>query len=819
MTRLALVLLCGLAVTARQAAGSPAVGERRELLPRAARWQFYPSDVVGVQFDSTGRPWFELDGTASIEQIKRQVEQAWALQSPWVRGARILLFDSSGKIWLCPSPDLLLAYDQRSRYWIEHPAVQPDTDHAICGPAIEDNRGRIFIGDRAGCHVFDQGKWGYQPFYELNVRRNLYFGDTRQFYIPMFAQDARGRVYAWSQWGWDGCTGTIGFWLHEQGRWQQMMTGAGPKGGHMSATVPLPGGQVLVCPETGAVSIMRVDMDDPTDAQQVRQDIDLLATDDFRRRRDAERRIIDRGPHVLPRLRDALPSAKSPEQRTRLEQAIAVLERKPTEPQINGFKLSNARYLGRDGRGEVLLWADTVGPDGRAGRTAAWIVTRTGDVSPAPEPVTDWAPQSVFADSKGRLFMTHYKKGLGVLDRGKFAVLTDATDVPLDSILGEDKNGRVYVRNRWQIAALDLDAPDTRRALPVEAFDLAGNRPAAYCDLKGRTVARLFGVGHSVLSACENGRWTELPEPASAQSVTDLFSVQSLREGALVAQEEPGGRAFYFDGSSWATCSSLRELVQNHYKSLAPLIDNQRTGIDNYAKLRVDARGAIWCAEWDRLATFDGVRWRMISADRDKALMPSPIRYCIPCDGGAKMLLSDDSKVALAKNGADGILINLVGDAGQKSQRIGKPSLDARGRVWLAQSLNSAAVLDHGRLEAVPDTGLPRLEDSGGRIWFLNPAARVLVVLGPDGKRAEVFDDAISDQTTIVQDKPNSYWLNTRRGLSHVVADKADPWKLSVEGEPYERSIPKGPCNDLWIDGSGALWFSAPGRLYRITLP
>src|SRR6185312_16093491 len=143
-------------------AAAVAPSDRPDLLPRNVYWQLFPSDVRTVKNDRNGRPWFELDGTESIEQIKQQIEADVSLKAPWVRSARILLFDSAGRISIAPNPCLLLAYDPHTRGWIEHPTPSKSPQKAFCGPAVEDTAGRIFIADRSGCQVFDHGVWSDQ---------------------------------------------------------------------------------------------------------------------------------------------------------------------------------------------------------------------------------------------------------------------------------------------------------------------------------------------------------------------------------------------------------------------------------------------------------------------------------------------------------------------------------------------------------------------------------------------------------------------------------------------------------------------------------
>jgi sugar lactone lactonase YvrE len=800
----------------RSAAPDPAAQiVRPDLQPRNAYWQVFPSDVRTVKIDSHGQPWLELDGQASASQIKAQVEHSFASRTHWLKSAQILLFDSTGRIWLIAGPKLLLAFDPATSRWLERralpetPAQTESGEHDFCGPAIEDAAGRIYVGDRSGCHVFDHGSWSYQPFYEANV---LVFGPSHRFDVPHLVRDDRGRIFAWTIWGADGCAGTLGFWVHEGARWHQASTG------RMSAVVPLREGHVLLCPESGNVSVARVDFDDSTDLDQLRKDTELLGSRDFRERRDAERRVLDLGPHVLPELRKSLSTAASPEQRNRLERIIDVLEEAPQQPRINDFALANARMAGYDNHGNAVLWADTVGPDGRAGRTAAWLITPDARVLPAPEPMTDWAPHSLLTDSHGRLFMARYQKGLGMLQDGNLTALSDDTDVPFDEILGQDAAGRIYVRNKWHVAAVNLDVADTRPALPVTVFELSNSRAAACQDSTGKIVAKLSGAEHPFLSIYDKGQFVDFPIPPGSAWISDVAYLQPLKDGALVAQEQPGGDVFFFGGKSWTAFRSFHALVEARHVVLRRLIDNRRTGVDSYAGLRVDARGSIWCMQWDHIDAYDGKAWQSFTAGTGRGLASRAILFCLPLANG-KVVLSDGGDAVLAHTGASEIAASAlsIGRAGSAPSTPGGLRIDSRGRAWLPRNQDSAVLISADRAQTIDQTGFPRLEDSAGRIWFVDPGARQLVILSANGARAFIRDDALSEDSTIVQEKTTSWWLNTRSGLRHLATDTAG--NIAEQGDYFEKGIPKGPCNGMWIDPDHNLWFSGSGRLYLIRFP
>lgn len=112
--------LCSVALIVALAAichaGAPTTqpsNARPELSPPPQRWTQYPAEVTSVCFDRQRRPWFMLSSPkpVAVEEIKQQVEQAQSLTRPWVEGAQVHLFDSSGRIWLEARPQALLAYD------------------------------------------------------------------------------------------------------------------------------------------------------------------------------------------------------------------------------------------------------------------------------------------------------------------------------------------------------------------------------------------------------------------------------------------------------------------------------------------------------------------------------------------------------------------------------------------------------------------------------------------------------------------------------------------------------------------------------------
>src|SRR5271166_2759127 len=102
--RVALAALCALLSVPPLTAGQPN-GGRQDLLPGRARWRTFPADVRRVTVAPDGKPWFEIEGEISQPALRRQVELAVKLPAPWIRGARIVLLDRMGRVWLRPDDE------------------------------------------------------------------------------------------------------------------------------------------------------------------------------------------------------------------------------------------------------------------------------------------------------------------------------------------------------------------------------------------------------------------------------------------------------------------------------------------------------------------------------------------------------------------------------------------------------------------------------------------------------------------------------------------------------------------------------------------
>ena len=88
----------------------------------------------------------------------------------------------------------------------------------------------------------------------------------------------------------------------------------------------------------------------------------------------------------------------------------------------------------------------------------------------------------------------------------------------------------------------------------------------------------------------------------------------------MVAQEQPGGDVFYFDGHTWSVHRSFRAAVEKRYTDLVRQIDNSHSGVNTYASLRIDSRKNVWCVQWDHVDVYDGKQWQTYAVTGERGL-------------------------------------------------------------------------------------------------------------------------------------------------------------------------------------------------------
>ncbi|MCI0463994.1 MAG: hypothetical protein L0Z62_44235 [Gemmataceae bacterium] len=856
------VLLSGPPLTAQQPNGG-----REDLLPDRARWRTFPPDVRRVTVDLRGRPWFEIEKRVPRAELRRQVEQAIKLPAPWVAGARIVLLASKGRVWLRPDDDVrvLLGYDPTAGTWLERRVVpvkdragydekRPDSSLVIFyGPAYESKSGRLYFPDRLGVHVFDASRWSYQHLYRLNLERDLYYDSASGgvFDAPHYAEDDAGRVYVWTRWGRYGWTGTLGFFIHDGTAWTHRLLDPVPEKGaprpkqvqtlnHVGSVVPLTDRRALICPEIGSVFVASVgDRLKGAALDQIRKDIALLGDRSFAVREAAYRRLARLDPvEALSLLQGEVAKHRDEELLARLRRLIRDAELALRRPAIDGHQFLFTRVHGVDARGNAWLWFDRcVAPNGKEERGGFRLISREGKVLKAPAATDGWYPDSMFADRLGRVYFARYPKGCVRFDGERAVPITDESQTGLRYVLGEDRDGRIYLTDERRVFAFLDGAPEERAALPTTIYEVPNGTYDVTVDSLGRVWAVVLPAGRegpAPLSVFAKGAWTPTPLPGAKEGVRYLMFFMPLKEGSLVAQDGSNRRVFFYDSNAWHEYPSLRSLVEAEYRRLVRRIDNRRWGHEYYVKLRVDGSGRIWLAEWTEGAVYDGKRWldlkgplNAVSPDRNFEVFD----VLIPLPGGKGMLTSSrltqkQYVVTVEGDSVKASPFKLPGGRGIEADTRTRPGLwiDSGGRIWLPHHGSACVRIDADGPRLLADTGYPRFEDSRGRVWLHNPYARKLVVLGPQGQRGELTDESLGESASLAEDAEGTLWVAAERGVLSVRV-RAEGKGLVVErGKLYEQGTPRGVCMLMVVDREGALWFYGYGpqnncRLYRIELP
>jgi streptogramin lyase len=828
-------------------------GGREDLLPRRVRWQTFPPDVRRVTVAPDGKPWFEIEGPVARAALRRQVERAVKLPAPWVRGASILLLDSKGRLWLRPDDEtsVLLGYDPRAGTWLErcvapardragydekHPDLPPVT---FTTSAHESKGGRLYFSDRLGVHVFAAGKWSYQHLYRLNLERSLYYSSSTggAFDDPRFAEDGRGRVYVWTRWGRYGRSGTVGFFVHDGAEWTHRLLAVvpdkaepRPKGGpgpnHLSDVIPLTGNRVVACPEFSPAFTASAGGNLKGEAlKQIHKEVALLGHGRFAIREAATRRLALLDPaDALPLLGAELRRQKDEETRARLRRLVAAAERALRRPEVDGHQLTSTRVHGFDRRGNAWLWADRCSrAGGKEERGVFKLITREGKVLGAPPAARGWYPDSMFTDRRGRVYFARYREGCVRFDGDRAVAVTDATQFCLRYVLGEDRDGRLYLTDERRVYAFLDGAPEARAALPTTINEVTTGEQDVTVDSLGRVWALVFPSekpGPAAMSCFVNGAWARVPLPGAPERVQQLRLFLPLKEGCLVAQEAYSRRAYFHDGKGWREYPSLKRLVEVEHRRLVRLIDHRCWGIENSAKLRVDGAGRIWVVEWMEGAVWDGKGWLDLKGPLN-AVSPGGtfevFDALLPLPGGKGMLTSSrltrKQYVLSVEGGAVKVKpLALPGGRGIENDTRTRAGLwvDARGRVWIPRDGESCVRIDADGPRLLRGTGYPRFEDSRGRVWFHNPYERKLVVLGPKGERGELTDESLS-AATVAEDAGGTLWVATERGLLSLRARAAGKGLAVERGKLYEKGAPVGVCLLLAVDRDGNLWFYGYG--------
>jgi sugar lactone lactonase YvrE len=691
--------------------------------------------------------------------------------------------------------------------------------HVFTGPAYESRSGRLYFPDRTGVHVLDGDVWSYQHLYLENIEKEIYFDDVKAFHEPEFTEDSEGRVYVWSSWGQYGLSGTIGFFIHDGEEWKHVQSPTYGEQDWLRSVIPLVDGGVLLCPQSGQAYVRFTGKPGNSQEALIKTDIALLGASKGEERKKAYKRLQKALPQARPILSEML---KLEVNGVIVSQLIELLSMS-----LDGYTLVSARCFCRDAEGNYLVRADTGRePSGETVKGGWYCISPDGHVSRAPAGMHGWNPDSTFLDSKGRLYFAEYEKGCVMFVDGKVAPVTEMNQTTYNSILGEDKDGRLYLSSGPVVAAFNPGNADTRLGLKTEAYDVIRSEISVSRDSHGRIWAKLAGSGHPFLSVFDKGKWMDWVSP-DGNAIDRISFFQPLKNGRLIVSTQQQGRTYFFDGSQWSSYNTLRACIESRFRKLVETIDNLTPCRSNSIILRLDADGKIWVAEGRQCAVYNGIRWIDVAESLNRVHPHfDTIEHCMPVDGGRKMLVSNGDVhyfVRIREGNIELERFALLPDNGMVSTITTRAGLwlDSQDRVWLP-FIHDSLLVNEGGVETMTNTGYPRFEDSGGCIWFLDPYSKRISVIGPEGSRGVLLEDSLYDMSAIVEHN-NTFWIGTMHGLLHVAKEKTgDGYKLKVLAH-YKKDVPNQECLQMFVDHEDYLWFFGMGspnfRLYRVRLP
>ncbi len=832
--------------------------ERQDLLARGVLWQTLPSDVHAITIDRTGRAWFDLAGKASIEQIKARVERSASLRAPYVVGAKIVLHDSRGWVWLVPydGRSVLLGYDPATRKWIKRAgSARP---HGCAGVAmfnldslpLASSKGIAYFADEFGVHVFDGEDWSYQPLYELNIKHGLWHDSSMKYFNPLrLVQDSEGKVMAWSEWGMYGRTGTVGAFVHDGHKWRQCFIEdykgqldangralpdaerQGTDRNRLRYIAPLDGNWALVQASRWPAAILRTSERDANALQAAARDISLLGSAKYRVRRDAHDRLAELGNLVEPQLREALKSRNS-EVLTRLKVLLDDLK-SPGGAIVGDLRVYSFRVLGQDRRGNLWLYAQcgkasdlSVQGDEARHKIPGRLLTITpeGALQDVPGRV-EYAPNFMVAGDR-RVWVSCYEKGVFCLDGETVTRITGESQCIQGNIgrmWGEDAQGRIFLGNGFQTWAYHVGKPDVRKGLPV---NLDSNQLMYAGMLQMDSKGGLWGLFSNELKR-GGDPWRNTDAPKDVMKGSGGYWLLPLRNGAMALQLRQGQRACFFDGQRWSTHNGIKHLVESRYQDLARLIDNSRRGYDYYAKLRVDAKGRVWMVNWEKAAVFDGETWTDLVAPmkEHKIEYRHRIEVLLPLPGKDAMLAYIHGWYEVSLEGGKvqfQARLDLDGDSVSRSDRTDL-WMDRLGRLFIPRERGGYTVLGEKGIHKFEHRGNPRFADRCNRVYLADGYRRVLTVIGPAGRSAAAHVEGLPEEAFICEDTRGFIWVSTRRGLVQFAVDNSPRGLALRQVALYEKGIPAARCYGMWIDSRQNLWWLGRGSdnclLYRIELP
>ena len=762
-------------------------------------------DKDAVTFFSAGRHWlptntyrYPLRGN-----LRRKVEEFAGDRRPYLDQAEALLLDRQNRLWiLSDRAGGLWGFDLQGHQWIERknlPPEKPPKDRRdaclvprIIGPAYESRSGLLFFGDQMGVHVFDGHRWQFQKLYQRNIDEDRFdpdilprgkpkppgYFEIRRFSGPAFSEDSQGRVYVWTEWGYGGAAGTIGFWVYERGNWKNV-----DEVDHLLAVIPHDPDEIWL--------ISRGPQADPVTAHP----INTLS-------------VIKGGRHITG------------------DEAQRLL--------VPKLRFANVWNLatGPDGTAFLLL-EDVFDQDSHTAAAFRGVALhRQGpavDLGNAAGKFlkTTWGlPRMV--DSQGRVW-SGTEGGLTAMspDGRQIISLPITRRLSPVAVIGFD-GPDVYFSNNWSNwrfdPRADRQSADVEPLLPAEKVSIRGHVAQ---DSLGR-IWCVWDIPDAPLAVFDGRSWEPRLDPDVRSRPREYVASFLGADGAMVFIDD-NFHFHLFDAAGHAEAESAESLaLQNGDRLRKALPYPPRGNLTGDYHLLKDAKGRIWWADWHRGVAnrkrFEG--WGIVDGktairgplDDLKGKAPGGrIRVLHPIGDGTRQLLAflGHGPAASGVYGVENDRILRLADSPVSVVPFCVPNVgfagwaDQSNRLWIMRDRDPmgqnplrpvSQAVDRQSGPGVTHEGWLVSEDQQKALWFADIYRGRILRQDAGGRESQLDSPKVRGAFSFAASPNGLLWALAYPGLCKV---RSEGDRLSiVEQYPVEVQ----PTDHLWCDREGRVW-------------
>jgi hypothetical protein len=799
-----LVLLWSTSLPAEEPAGQT-VGSLANV-----RWQSLPRSVETVFVGPDGRTWYQCNSGAArahrtVAAAKRQIEKEFHKAAPQVEDVHLVLLEPGGRVWFSFRSNghmMLLGYDGKS--WTDYTILEPGdmiSGHCATRGALLEGRANRFAGGAGwfitfrGVLRFDGQRWQYQKFSD-QPDRTLGFGNAYPDDAVWLAVSPDGQAAV----AYAGTPET--FWAFQRGKWERfdfVINGRQQK----NTQSRLRHGRLhgLVMPDARTAWTIS--------ATQVLQRISLATTgkpgpsindlivdlkdDRAVVREEATWQLHAMGPSIQIALKKALDESTDLEPQSRLKSIvnqISISEPQAIESVFRSVRVSGCRQLYEDGTGRVFLTASKI--DGQD--SGAAILERDGKATVLRgEPLSNaWAMSNgddrppILAPSGDQIWLANRgtTEPPRLLDLKKGAFVGSLPYPDYNRLHAVSAEGRVFVsvaiaQGLRSIEVYTPGAADTESPLEVSHIPVLSHRWAI------TDAGSIWAHGLEGLTRFDGRQWTDI---RPSQKERPEYLLPGRHDTMLLWGEHS---ATLYEGPREVGSGERFTLLEQHRARIEQAFGPGSSGGQclgasaGHCGVQVDLAGHIWCWEPSGrlLVELDGV-W----SDADEALTEAGSGACHVVNA---VLVGDGSRLYVRTNHAG----RIGGSAFFAEVKNGKPHFaaaprdvswfepprnlfDRDGGFWIGVSTVTGQVAyrvgPEGKVEEIPNLGLPALADEAGDVWqceIRGPVQDNFHIWRKGQPVQKLVIPKADLHTFLFSDQPGSVYASTVSGLQHLVAD------------------------------------------------